>query len=434
MKNVHFIGIGGIGVSALAKYYLSKDHKISGSDLCSSEITEALEKKGVKIYIGLHKSENIVSEINQVIYSPAVTKDNPELKKAKELGAKVQSYPEALGELTKEHFTIAVAGSHGKSTVAAMIGLLLEKAGFDPTVVIGTKLKEFGDSNCRVGKSEYLVIEACEHFASFLNYWPKIIVLTTIEIDHLDFYGNLENILKAFKKFVGKLPADGILVANEDDENIKKIVSGRNVDWYSLKNEEKEKLKKILNVPGDFNISNALAALTVARALKISDKVSFESLSEYKCSWRRFEVTEVLKPKPYTLIDDYGHHSTQIRATLKAAREKFPEKQIWCIFQPHQHQRTHYLFDDFVKVFRNAPVDKLIITDIYSVAGRETKEIKKKVSSQKLAEATNKSFVSYLPKEKIQEFLKENLKGGEVVIMMGAGDIYNISLKLRKLK
>lgn len=427
---IHFIGIGGIGVSALAKYCLEKGYQVSGSDLVFSEITETLKKLGVKIFIGKHKEKNLAEDVYLVIYSPAVKPNNPELKEAKKLKIKYLSYPEALGELTKKYFTIAVSGTHGKSTTATMIGLLLAKAGLDPTVIIGTKLKEFGDSNCRVGKSQYLVIEADEHMASFLNYWPKIIVLTTIEADHLDYYKNLGNILKTFKEYIGHLPKDGVLIANGDDKNIPHILPTlTDRGWtsiYSLKQREVKKLKKILKVPGEYNVSNALAALAVARALKIPDKISFKALSEYRGSWRRFEITKILKPKPYTLISDYGHHPTEIKVTLKAAREKFPRKKIWCVFQPHQYQRTFYLFKDFVKVFSNAPIDKLIITDIYDVAGRERGKIKEKISAKKLIKAINNPWAIYLPKEEIVRCLKKNLRGGEVVIIMGAGDIYKL--------
>jgi len=434
---IHFIGIGGIGVSALAKYYLKSGHKITGSDLVSSEITEALKKKGAKIFLGPQKAQNIQRNVDLVIYSPAVKKDNPELKEACKLKIvncklKIMSYPKALGELTKNHYTIAVSGTHGKSTTTAMIGLLLTKAGLDPTVIVGTKLKEFGDSNCRVGKSKYLIIEADEHFASFLNYWPKIIVLTTLEPDHLDYYKNFKNYTLAFKKFISHLPKDGCLIANCDDKNVYSIFSttAKNVKWYSLKNKESRKLKKILKIPGEFNISNALAALTVARILKIPDKISFKALSEYKGSWRRFEIKNTNlhksehKSTRITLISDYGHHPTEIKVTLRAAREKFPKKKIWCIFQPHQYQRTYYLFKDFVNVFRKTPVDKLIITDIYDVAGREDKKIKQKVNSQKLVKKVNKENVIYLPKEQLSNYLKKNLRSGDVLLIMGAGDIY----------
>ena len=417
---IHFIGIGGIGVSALAKYYIKKGHKVSGSDLVRSEITDALKNDGAKIIIGKNK---FPKNADLIIYSPAVKIKNWKSK------IPILSYPQALGKLTEQHYTLAVSGSHGKSTTTAMIALLLVKAGMDPTVIVGTKLKEFGDSNCRVGKSKYLVIEADEHFASFLNYWPKIMVLTNIEEDHLDYYKNLKNILKTFKKYVSHLPKDGLLVANKDDKNIRKVINEakQKTEYYSLKQNAANKLKKVLKVPGEHNVYNALAALTVGRILKVPDKVSFKALSSYKGAWRRFETKQTTwNKKRITLISDYGHHPTKVRVTLKAAREKYPKKKIWCIYQPHQYQRTYYLFNDFAKVFRRASIDQIIITDIFDVAGREETKIKKKVSSEKLVRAVKKKSVIYLPKEKILNYLKENLGSGEVLIIMGAGDIYKL--------
>ncbi len=431
---IHFIGIGGIGVSALARYYLTQGHKVSGSDLTSSEITKALEKLGAKIFIGKHRAKNLSKDVNLVVYSPAILEYNPELKKARKLKIKCQSYPQALGELTKTHFTIAVCGSHGKSTVAGMIGLILTKAKFDPTVILGTKLREFGDSNCRVGKSEYLVIEADEYKESFLNYWPKIIVLLNIDYDHPDYFKNLDHYILAYKKFVSHLPKDGFLIANRDDKNTFSTFKKKKAIWYSLKEKECKKLKKILKVPGEFNVSNAVAALKVTRILKIPDKISFRALSQYKGSWRRFDEKIVRIPNmkyPIRIINDYGHHPTQVKVTLEAARQKYKNKKIWCIFQPHQYQRTYYLFDEFVKVFKSHSIDKVIITDIYTVSGRESKEIMKKVNAPKLVKAVNKENVKYLPKEKIIPYLKKKLKGGEIVIIMGAGDIYNLSLKFK---
>ena len=425
---IHFIGIGGIGVSALAKYYIEKGCKVSGSDLVKSEITDALKKNGAKIRTG--KSVKAwPKEADLVVYSPAVQENNRELKTARKAGIKCLSYPQALGELTRQHYTIAVSGTHGKSTTTAMLALLLVKAGLDPTVIVGTKLKEFGDSNCRVGKSGYLVIEADEHFASLLNYWPKIIILTNIEEDHLDYYKNLENILKTFKEYVSHLPEEGMLVVNKDDKNIRKVINEvkQKTEYYSLKQVAAKKLKKVLKVPGEHNVYNALAALAVGRILKVPDKVSFKALSSYKGAWRRFETKQTTwNKKKITLISDYGHHPTKVRVTLKAAREKYPKKKIWCIYQPHQYQRTYYLFRDFVKVFRTTPIDKIIITDIFDVAGREEKQIKKKVSSEKLVRAIKKKSVIYLPKEKILNYLKENLGSREVLIIMGAGDIYKL--------
>ncbi len=431
---IHFIGIGGIGVSALAQYYLAKGHKVSGSDLVSSEITGSLKKSGAKIFIVRHLAKNLPDDTDLLIYSPAVSSDNPEIEKAKKLGIKIQSYPEALGELTKKYFTIAVSGTHGKSTTCAMIALVLMKAGLDPTVIVGTKLKEFNGSNFKIGKGKYLVIEADEWQASFLNYWPKIIVLTNIEREHLDYYKDLKHILKTYKEYVNHLPKDGILIANRDDKNIQKLkVKSQS---YALKWKEAKVLREILKVPGEYNIYNALAALTVARALKIPDKISFKALSQYAGAWRRFEIKKgEINDKKFTIISDYAHHPTEVKATLEAARERFPNKEIWCVFQPHQYQRTFYLFNDFVRVFSEAlrrtqgkpALDKLIITDIYDVTGREKKQIREKINSRKLTKKINKSEAICLPKGKIKNHLKRNLKNGEVVIIMGAGDIYKLA-------
>jgi len=413
---IHFIGIKGIGVSALAGYYLAKGHKVSGSDLV----------------LGSHRAKNVPKDADLVIHSPAVTSDNPEIKQAKKLKIKIQTYPQALGDLTKEYFTIAVSGTHGKSTTCAMISLILMKAGLDPTVIVGTKLKEFNNKNFRIGKSKYLVIEADEWQASFLNYWPKVIVLTNIEKEHLDYYRDLKHILSTYKEYVGHLSKHDILIVNQDDKSISKLKAQNSklqlkTQNYSLRQKESEKLRKILKVPGEHNIYNALAALAVARALKIPDKVSFKALSEYKGAWRRFEIKELkIKNLKLKIIHDYAHHPTEVKATLRATREKFPNKKIWCIFQPHQYQRTIYIFNDFVRVFSNSPIDKLIITDIYDVAGREKKKIKEKISSKELVKKIKKYEKVYLPKEKIKDYLKRNLRGGEVVIIMGAGDVYKL--------
>ena len=444
--NIHFIGIGGIGVSALAQYYIEKGHKVSGSDLNLSGNTELLEKKGAKIYIGEHKAENLTKDVSLVVYSPAVQSGNVELEKARKAGqgtssveSKIQimSYPEALGTLTRKYFTIAVSGTHGKSTTASMVANVLIKAGFDPTVIIGTKLKEFGNSNYRAGDSKYLIIEADEHFASFLNYNPDILILTNIEKDHLDYYKNLDNILESFRKYLSLIKEGGVLILNKDDKNIPKLgvekISSQKfkVLEYSLRQEENERMKKTLKIPGDHNVSNALAVLTLSRELKISDEVTFETLSNYKGSWRRFEIRKSsVSGIDFLIVSDYGHHPTEVLATLRATREKWPEKKIHFIFQPHQYQRTFYLFNDFINSFKKCLEEKLfdiaIIADIFDVAGRESDDIRKKINSKKLVEEINDNYVLYLKKEEILRYLKNNIGEGDVVIIMGAGDIYKL--------
>jgi len=424
---IHFIGIGGIGVSALAQYYLEKGHQISGSDLVASEITEFLKNKGIDIFIG-NSAAHIQQDCDLVIHSPAVKSDNSEFVGAKSMKIPLQSYPEALGQLTKEYYTIAVSGSHGKSTTTALIALVLVKAGLDPTVIVGTKLKEFNDSNFRMGKSKYLVIEACEYDSSFANYFPKITVVTNVDKEHLDYFKTFKNVIAEFKKFILKLPADGFLVANKDDKHLVKISKGKFTSiYYSIRQKDAAKVKKILKIPGQHNVSNALAALSVARILNIKDGIIFKSLSLYKGSWRRFEIKEgKVGTKKIIVVSDYGHHPNEILATLISSREKYPSKKIWCVFQPHQYQRTYYLFDDFVKVFRKVKINEILITDIYDVAGREEKEINAEVNSEKLAKKINRKNIRYMALADAEKMVKEHIKSGQVLIIMGAGNIYKL--------
>jgi UDP-N-acetylmuramate--alanine ligase len=418
---VHFIGIGGIGVSALAQYYLDKGHEVTGFDLTKSEITEYLKKKGV-----MFKKEPD-EDTNLIIHTPAVPFSDPALTNAMSRGISIMSYPEALGELTKQYYTIAISGTHGKSTTTSMIGLILAKAGLDPTVIVGTKVKEFGNTNFRPGKGKYLVIEADEWNRSFLSYWPKIMVLTTIEEEHMDTYKDLKDILDTYSKYIEHLSLEGVLVANGDDSNISKLVADNpKLKSYSLNQPEAGKIREILKVPGEHNASNALAALTVARELGIPDDLVFQALGEFKGTWRRFEEKNYkFGKKRIKTVSDYGHHPTEVKATLLAAKQKFNKKKIWCVFQPHQFQRTYYLFKDFVKVFSEIGIDRIIITDIYDVAGREKRDVKRKVSSKKLVNSIHKENVIYLTKDKIKNYLKKNINN-EVVVIMGAGDIYKV--------
>lgn len=415
---IHCLGIGGIAISGLALMYHEKDHQVQGSDSDSSEITEQLQEKGVKVFIG-HKEKNITKDIDKVIYSEAISADNVELQRAKALGIECLTGAEAIKEIAALHkTTIAVSGMHGKTTTSCMIAEILKQAGKDPSYIIGTK------NGSHWGKSDYLVIEADDYKAKFLHYKPQILVLTNIEEEHLDFFRDLNHILEVFKQYVSQVKT--LIIANKDDENIRKVVRGAR-----CKVEFCGKLKIKLQVPGQHNQSNAALALAATKAVGVDEKTALGALSNYKGTWRRFQEKEVkIGDREFTLVSDYAHHPTEIKATLQGAREKYPKKEIWCIFQPHQHQRTFYLFDDFVKAFREAPLQKLIITDIYDVKGRESEEIKQKVSAQKLATAITKPYACYLPQEKIVNYLKSNLEGGEVVMIVGAGNIYNLAKQL----
>ena len=418
---IHFVGISGIGISALAGYYLEKGNEITGSDLSLSETANELKKRGVKIFLG-HKSSNLKKETDFLVYSSAVKKDNPEILESKKKGIKALSYPEALGNLTKEYYTVAFSGTHGKSTTTAMFSLIAIGANLDPTIIIGTKLKELKNRNYREGKSNLLIIESDEWNASFLKYSPDIAAINNIERDHLDYYKNLNHIIGTFKKYVGNVKRGGFLVLNKDDKNVLKL-KRKNLKTiqFSLKQKEAGKIRKILKVPGEHNVYNALCALSASRAVGIEDKVSYKYLSSFRGTWRRFEEKKI---NGLTIINDYAHHPTAIKETLKAARDKFKRKRIWCIFQPHQIERTKLLFNDFVKVFSSFKAEKIIIIDIYDVPGREKNNNKRKVSSKNLVEKINQKNIIYLQKDKVKKYIMESISEIDVLIIMGAGDIY----------
>jgi len=480
IKKIYFVGIGGIGLSAIAKMMLAKKKKVFGSDLKMSEITTDLRKQGAKIFKG-HKRENLASDTDLLIYSPAVPENNPERIKARKLGIPQFSYPEFLGMLSRQYFTIAISGTNGKSTTTSILGLILEKAGFDPTVIVGSKVPQW-KGNSRLGKSAFnirvnprlypresafLVVEACEWRAHMLNLQPKIIVLTNIEKDHLDYYRNLNHIIKTFQKYINKLPKNGILVFNADDKNLKKLkpkskkitygiknradVSAKNIALKNGKQEfdiiySKLKIHVSTSIPGLFNVYNMLAAVSTALALNIKPKKIKESLESFFGIWRRFEIINADKcgylrkftPK-ITLISDYAHHPTAIFKTIKAVKEFYPNRRIVSVFQPHLHSRTKKLFNDFVKSFDLA--DLIIISEIYDVAGRDN--IDRDISSKDLVKEISLRFKNRKLKSKIifygrnlketKEILLKNIKPNDVVLIMGAGDIYKIVNNLKNV-
>lgn len=425
---IHFIGIGGIGVSALAKYYLNQGHQASGSDLVSSEITDELKSLGVKIAIGEHTKSNLPKTAKRVIYTAAVPLRNPELQEAKNKKIKIQTYPEAVGELTKKYETITISGAHGKSTTTALVALILEEGFYDPTVIIGTKLKEFGNSNFRRGHSKYLVLEADEWNKSFLNYSPKIAVVTNIDAEHLDTYKTVEAVEKTFEEYLAKIPRDGAIVANADDPRLKKVAEkfGKKVHWYSRDSRETVLVRKLLKIPGEHNVSNALAALSAARIMGVHEPNILRAISSFSGCWRRFEFKGILNGA--FIFSDYGHHPREIEATINAARARFPYRRVWCVYQPHQYQRLAYLWDDFVTAFDRA--DRVCLLPVYDVAGRETKYASKTVNSLKLAQELmlrGKNACHVTSFKKTKEFMAMHSRYGDVIIIMGAGDIYNLT-------
>ncbi|MBI5370279.1 UDP-N-acetylmuramate--L-alanine ligase [Candidatus Uhrbacteria bacterium] len=450
VQHIHLIGIGGIGMSALAKLFLLQGKQVTGSDLHIGEITRDLVARGAVIQKG-HAVSNLPSQAEFVIHSPAVPDTNPEYQLAKELGLPVLSYAEALGELSKHYSTIVVTGTHGKSTTTAMIGLILEAAGYDPTVILGSFVPSFAHGNLRVGSGRFLVIEGCEHQANMLHLHPEMIVLTSIEADHLDFYRTLENIRIAFQTFVDRLSGMGLVIVNADDpvsqtlhianpvrygsdvqahyhQRARTVAQGlQSVEIHRLV--PKEALGTLsLQVPGAFNVSNALAAIAAAMELGIPFETCVRALGSFPGIWRRFERVGEVQGAP--IISDYGHHPTAVRVTLQAARELFPNRRIILCFQPHQHARTEALFEDFVTALSEA--DALVLSEIYRVDGRTEQET---ISSQHLVDAISLKrpdlTVRFAPDfEEAQKGIMGLLDSQSVVIIQGAGTIDELARQM----
>lgn len=434
-KIVHFIGIGGIGVSSLARFYLNDGWLVSGSDAQNSQLISDLKKAGAKIKIGSDE-KYLPKKAELVIHSAAIPKDNPELQKASELKIKVLTYSQALGELTKKYKTIAIAGSHGKSTTTAMVAMIFIEAKLDPTVVIGTKLNGW---NFRAGKSDVLIIEADEYTGAFWNYYPEGAIVTNIDLEHVDFYKNLTAVKNSFVKFLNNITDGGVAVLNKDDENIVSIASKikkAKVDYFSSEEKNKiEIIKKILKVPGKHNISNALAAWHLAQNFGINEETIIKALKKFKGIWRRIEYKGKSK-EGWMLYDDYAHHPTEIKASLSALREKFGKHNIVCVFQPHQSRRLVALYKDFVNSFTD--VDKVFLFDTYNPKGRD--EVSEKYNAVSLAKDINKDKADkaiHLKgygelKKSLLKNLPKNTWKKTVIVLMGAGDIFELTPKLLK--
>ncbi|ABN53825.1 MAG TPA: UDP-N-acetylmuramate--L-alanine ligase [Hungateiclostridium thermocellum] len=443
-KHVHFIGIGGISMSGLAEILLNLGFTVSGSDIRSSNITSKLEKKGIKIYTG-HSEENI-KDADLVVYTAAVKSDNPELAKAKSLGIPTLDRATLLGEIMKKYpFSVAVSGTHGKTTTTSMISLIMLKSALDPTIHIGGELDAIG-GNTRIGSNKYFVAEACEYVESFLKFHPYLAVVLNIEADHLDYFKDIEHIKNAFLKFIRLVPENGYVVACADDQNVLSILkdvhcniitfglNSKNAMWTAedisfnengfaaftvLK--DNERITNIqLKVPGIHNISNALASIAACYALGCSIENIKKGLESYTGIHRRFELKGI--ENNIKVVDDYAHHPSEIKATLKAARSgNYPR--IWTVFQPHTYTRTKFLLDEFSKAFKDT--DKVIITDIYSAREKDTGEIHSRILAEKIRE--NGQDAIYLPDfEGIVEYLKKNASPGDLIITMGAGDVYKV--------
>ncbi len=457
---IHFIGIGGIGTSALARWFLVKGYKVSGSDASPSETTQELRRQGIKVFIG-HKALNLDKNTDLVVHTAAIKPENPEFNKAKELKIPVMTYSQALGSLTRQYKTIAIAGAHGKSTTTALMSLVAIKAKLDPTVIVGTKLKEFSGSNFRNGKSEYLIIEADEYTNAFLNYSPWAEIILNIDREHLDFYKNLSEIKNAFLGFIGNVKPGGILILNKDDKNlfslknkIEKIAKTKKIKihWFGISGNRHiyQRLSASLKITGKHNVSNSLAVYKLARLMNIKEKDILSALNSFNGAWRRMEYKGQFKIQnskfKISVYDDYAHHPTEIKATLSGIAQKWPKRALICVFQPHQTKRLTSLFKEFSEAFGDA--NCLILLDVFKVTGRENSSEMTQNISQKLAETIEHKLktqnsklktVVYLPysqQKNLKKILKNiilkthNSKLKAIVIMMGAGDIYKMTDKL----
>ena len=418
-KNIHFIGIGGIGISAIARMLLLQGKQITGSDRDETRVTEELRKAGVQIFIGAQK-ENISADCDLVIYTVAIPEDNPEFVEAKKRGIKMLTYPQTLNIISREKYTIAVSGTHGKTTVTAMVAKVMIDAGLDPTVIVGSLI---GDTNFIMGKSQYLVVEADEYKKSFHNLEPSILVINNLDLDHLDYYKDLADIQDSFLYLAKKLPTDGFLICNVKLPNLKPIidnVESQIVDYGGLELNEK------LLVPGEHNRQNAKTALAVAKALGLDLKKAEASLAKFAGTWRRFEYKGKMKSGAL-VYDDYAHNPQKVQAAIQGARELFPGKHLIVAFHPHLFSRTKLLLPQFATAFNDA--SEVVLAPIFPAREAFDPTISSEILSDEINKTGTKAVA--LPDfESIEKYLISKAGNDTVIITMGAGDIYKVAQKL----
>ena len=443
--NIHFIGIGGISMSALAEICLNKGYTVSGSDMNDSYLLDNLRSQGANIYIG-QKRENISDNIDMVVYTAAIHPDNQELVAAKEKNILTMDRAAFLGQVMREYKnSIAVSGTHGKTSTTSMLSTIFEYAKLDPTILVGGNLSVIG-GNVKIGSSDHFITEACEYVDSFLNFNPKISIVLNIEEDHLDYFSGLNEIKASFNKFGKLLPADGYFIINGDDNNTIDILHEvkattikygtntsndaviKNISFndngygiFELEYKGNDLGRFELSVPGLHNIYNATAAIMTAYVSNLELEVIRKNISLYKGVGRRFETKGYYKD--VLVIDDYAHHPTELKATLSAAN-KLKKSKLWCVFQPHTYTRTKSLLDSFAEAFYSA--DKVIITDIYAAREDDPGDIHAKDLVEKLYQ--NNVDVTYISKfEDIAQYLRKNTESNDLVITAGAGPIFQVA-------
>lgn len=446
-KTYHFIGIGGIGMSAIAKVLLQQGVKVVGSDVARSRQVQMLEDLGATVKIG-HDARNIAGA-DAIVVSSAISINNPEVKAAIRRGLPILHRSEMLAGLMREKKGIAISGTHGKTTTTSMVSLMVEMAGMDPTILIGGEIEQI-KSNAKLGTGEYLIAEADESDGSLVRLNPEIAVVTNIEADHMDYYSDISEIRSTFSKFVSRLPASGLAIMCTDDANVKmlsKQYEGRKVT-YGLTNGAMLKAIKMdfnemgssftvinrgleigqfrLNIPGMYNIYNSLAAIAVGMELGIDMGTMQKSLAEFSGAKRRFQVLH--GSSAMTVVDDYAHHPTEIMATLSAARKVHGEGRIISVFQPHRYTRTKFFFDLYGQSFFNS--DHVIVTDVYA-AGEEPIA---KISGELVAASLRKyghQEVTYIPSiSDVKNYILKIAGPNDFVITLGAGDVWKVAHSL----
>ncbi len=453
IKKLHFIGIGGIGMSGIAEILINEGFKVSGSDRSLSEVTDRLEKLGAIVCEG-HSPENITNDVDTVVYSSAVQPDNAEILEAQRKKIPIVRRAEMLAEVMRLKYGIGIAGTHGKTTTTSMTSLVLIEGGLDPTVIVGGKLTGLGGTNARLGQGEFIVVEADEYDRSFLSITPTIAVLTTLETDHLDTYRDLDDIKDAFIQFASKVPFYGFVVLCLDEPALldimpqisrKKIVTyglnpqadvqaveirhKENTSTFTLIQKDKELGIITLLVPGKHNVKNALGAISVGLELGIPFEKIKAGIEKFSGVYRRWEKKgEVNK---ITVYDDYAHHPTECKATLAGAKSGW-RRRIVCVFQPHLYSRTRDFYEDFGKSFLLS--DVLVVTDIYPAREEPIQGITGELISNAAKQFGHKEVYYIQDKKQIPLFLKTITKDGDIVITMGAGDIYKYGEEFLKLK
>ncbi|MGM0417311.1 MAG: UDP-N-acetylmuramate--L-alanine ligase [Thermodesulfobacteriota bacterium] len=444
--HIHLVGIGGIGMSSIAEILLTQGYKVSGSDLKENENTRRLAKLGGKIYMG-HNKLNI-ENADVIVVSSAVNSDNIEIKSAKDLNIPVIPRAEMLAELMRLKYGVAVAGAHGKTTTTSLVSEVLIEGNIDPTIIIGGKLKRIG-TNARLGAGSFLVAEADESDGSFLKMTPSVAIVTNIDKEHLDYYGSIEEIKKDFLDFINKIPFYGLSIICLDNEYIQDIIPdikkrfvtygfqkqadyrAKNISFSNLTSSfSVEYSNKIigqitLNLPGLHNVSNALASIALGCELGIPFKTIESALKKISGVQRRMEIKGKLNN--LVVMDDYGHHPTEIQTTLKTLREAYPEKNITVVFQPHRYSRTKSLFEDFSRSFYES--DKLIIVPVYPAGEKEIPGISNKSLCEGVKEHGHKNVYCCMTDQDVLDCLKTKLNQDSVILTLGAGNVYKLGEK-----